>query len=115
MRWISSIGGAIATGAAALVLVSLPSEPVVAEPVAQPIAVAIAIEPTEHQIVDDQPLPPDIDVPDLGDSIADVLAESGYTQFVDSDELAQRLSDDVVQVLISQDAVLVIPSDEGGE
>jgi hypothetical protein len=115
MRWISSIGGVIATGAAMLVLISLPTDPQVSEPVIPPIEVESAPEPIEQSFVE-EPLPaPDMDVPDLGDGIADVLAESGYTQFVGSDELGDSLPDDVVQVLINEEAVLVIPSDEEGE
>jgi hypothetical protein len=115
MRWISSIGGVIATGAAVLVLVSLPTEPQASEAETAPIEVESIVEPVEQTTVEEQPLRPDLDVPDLGDGIADVLAESGYTQFVGSDELTESLPDDVVQVLITEDAVLVIPSEEEGE
>ncbi len=115
MRWISSIGGVIATGAAVLVLMSLPTDPQVSEPVTPPIEVEVAAEPTEQPFVEEQLPAPDLDVPDLGDGIADVLAESGYTQFVGSDELTDSLPDDVVQVLLKEDAVLVIPSDEESE
>lgn len=115
MRWISSIGGAIATGAAVLVLLSLPTEPQAAEAVEPPTEVESAVEPVEQSIVEVQPPDPDLDVPDLGDGISDVLAESGYTQFVGSDELTNTLPDDIVQVLITEEAVLVIPSEEEGE
>lgn len=113
MRWISSIGGVIATGAAVLVLISLPTDPDVVEVVVSPIE--IESEPVEESFVE-EPLPePDLDVADLGEGIADVLAENGYTQFVGSEELTEQLPDDVVQVLINEDAVLVIPSEEEGE
>jgi hypothetical protein len=115
MRWISSIGGVIATGAAVLVLVSLPTEPQASESATPPLEVESIVEPVEQTTVEEQPPQPDLDVPDLGDGIADVLAESGYTQFVGSDELTESLPDDVVQVLIKEEVVLVIPSEEEGE
>ena len=111
MRWISSIGGAIATGAAVLVLISLPTDPDVVDAVVAPIEIG----PVEESFVEEQLAEPDLDVADLGEGIADVLAESGYTQFVGSEELTEHLPDDVVQVLIDEDAVLVIPSEEEGE
>jgi hypothetical protein len=114
MRWISSIGGAIATGAAVLVLLSLPTGSQATETVEPPIEFESAPEPVEQSTVEEQPPAPDLDVPDLGDGIADVLAESGYTQFVGSDELTNTLPDDIVQVLIKEEAVLVIPSEEEG-
>jgi hypothetical protein len=115
MRWISSIGGVIATGAAALVLISLPTDPQVSEPVTPPIETESAAEPTEQSFVEQEVPAPDLNVPELGDGVADVLQANGYTQFVGSEELADSLPDDVVQVLISEEAVLVIPSDEESE
>jgi hypothetical protein len=115
MRWISSIGGAIATGAAVLVLISLPTDPDVVDVVVSPIEIESEIGPVEESFVEEQLPEPDLDVADLGEGIADVLAESGYTQFVGSEELTEHLPDDVVQVLINEDAVLVIPSEEEGE
>ena len=115
MRWISSIGGVIATGAAALVLISLPTDAQVDESAPPPIEAVPEVEPVDQSFVEEQPAEPDLDVPELGDGIADVLADSGYTQFVGSEELTENLPDDVVQVLIDEDAVLGIPSDDGGE
>lgn len=115
MRWISSIGGAIATGAAVLVLISLPTEPQASELATPPLDIENVVQPAEQSHVEQEVPAPDIDVPDLGDGIADVLAESGYTQFVGSDELGESLPDDVVQVLINEETVLVIPSDEESE
>jgi hypothetical protein len=115
MRWISSIGGAIATAAAVLVLVSLPTDHQVVEAVETPIDVEDTFESTTEPFVDEQPGLPDLDVPDLGEGIADVLAGGGYTQFIGSEELTERLPDDVVQVLVNDEAVLVIPSEEEGE
>lgn len=115
MRWISSIGGVVATGAAALVLISLPTDAQVPEPVTLPIGAETEVESAEKSFVEEQTPEPDFDVPDLGDGIADVLADSGYTEFVGSEELMESLSDDVVQVLINEETVLVIPSDDGGE
>ena len=113
MRWISSIGGVIATGAAVLVLISLPTDPDVVDAVVSPIESEIV--PVEESFVEEQLPEPDLDVADLGEGIADVLAESGYTQFVGSEELTENLPADVVQVLINEDVVLVIPSEEERE
>ena len=119
MRWISSIGGVIATGAAVLVLISLPTDPDVVDAVVSPIEIDSGIDSEigtlEESFVEEQLPEPDLDVADLGEGIADVLAESGYTQFVGSEELTENLPDDVVQVLINEDVVLVIPSEEEGE
>ena len=120
MRWISSIGGVIATGAAVLVLISLPTDPDVVDAVVSPIEIESEIGTVEESFVEEsfveEQLPePDLDVADLGEGIADVLAESGYTQFVGSEELTENLPDDVVQVLINEEVVLVIPSEEEGE
>jgi hypothetical protein len=110
MRWISAIGGAIATGAALLVLISLPTDAVIPEVAATPVVVEVA--PAEQPVVIEQTATRDLPVPDLGEGIADVLAESGYTQFTSVDELSEVLPEDVVQVLIDEQAVLVIPSEE---
>ncbi len=110
MRWISAIGGMIATGAALLVLTTLPTDAEVPEVAATPVVVDVA--PVEEPLVIDQTVITDLDVPDLGEGIADVLAEGGYTQFTSIDELSEVLPDDVVQVLIDEQAVLVIPSEE---
>jgi hypothetical protein len=115
MRWISSISGVIATGAAVLVLISLPTDPEVSEAVEMPVDTMSQMEPAEQSLVEELPPAPSLDVPHLGEGIADVLAESGYTQFVDSQELTDTLPDDVVQVLINEESVLVIPSEEEGE
>ena len=115
MRWISSIGGVIATGAAVLVLISLPTDPDVVDAVVSPIEIESEIGTVEESFVEEQLPEPDLDVADLGEGIADVLAESGYTQFVGSEELTENLPDDVVQVLINEEVVLVIPSEEEGE
>lgn len=120
MRWISTIGGVIATGAALLVLVSLPSESVPAESasaetVEPPIAVLAEVEQIGEPINGEQLPEPDLDVAGLGRGIANVLADSGYTQFVGSGELMEKLPDDVVQVLMNEEAVLVIPSQEETE
>ena len=112
MRWISSIGGIIATGAAIAVLVSLPTGTPPVEAVNSPIGETTLTEPPGQQVVIEQPAEHDLSVPDLGDGLTDILAESGYTQFVGTTELSEMLSDDVVQVLISEEAVLVIPSSE---
>ena len=110
MRWISAIGGTIATGAALLVLISLPGNAEVPEVAATPVVAEVA--PVEQPLVVDQTVTRDLSVPDLGEGIDDVLAESGYTQFTSVDELSKVLPDDVVQVLIDEEAVLVIPSEE---
>ena len=115
MRWISSIGGVIATGAAVLVLISLPTDPDVVDAVVSPIEIDSEIGTVEESFVEEQLPEPDLDVADLGEGIADVLAESGYTQFVGSEELTENLPDDVVQVLINEEVVLVIPSEGEGE
>lgn len=115
MRWISSIGGVIATGAAVLVLISLPTDAQADESATPPIEAVSEVKPVEQSFVEEQSPEPDLDVPQLGDGIADVLADSGYTQFVGSEELTENLPDDVVQVLINEDAVLVIPSEDGVE
>jgi len=110
MRWISAIGGTIATGAALLVLISLPTNAEVSEATANPVVVEVA--PITQPLVTEQGATADLPVPDLGEGIADVLAESGYTQFTSVEELSEVLPEDVVQVLIEEQAVLVIPSEE---
>ena len=114
MRWISSIGGMIATGAAIAVLVSLPTGTPPPEAVNSPIEEATWVEPPAQQVVIEEPAQPELSVPDLGEDLTGVLAESGYTQFVGATELSESLSNDVVQVLISEEAVLVIPSSGEG-
>ncbi len=113
MRWVSSIGGVIATGAAIAVLVSLPTEPPLSVVADSPVEEASVVEPPVQQIVIEEPVQHDLSVPELGDGVTDVLAEGGYTQFVGISELSESLADDVVQVLISEEAVLVIPSKDG--
>ncbi len=114
MRWLSSIGGIIATGAAIAVLVSLGTVSQPPQAADSPIADASSVEPTAPQVVMEQPVEPEVTVEDLGDDLTEILAESGYAQSVGPSELSDSLPDDVVQVLISEDAVLVIPSEEGG-
>jgi|GEM_PF-5737620 len=110
MRWISAIGGTIATGAALLVLISLPTDAEVSEVAATPVVVEVA--PVTQPLVTEQVATADLGVPDLGEGLSDVLAESGYTQFTSVEELSEVLPEDVVQVLIEEQAVLVIPSEE---
>ena len=99
MRWFSSIGGVIATGAAALVLVSLPTDAQVDESAPPPIEAVPEVEPVDQSFVEEQPAEPDLDVPELGDSIADVLADSGYTQFVGSEDPRRERADRGRQVV----------------
>lgn len=109
MRWISAIGGTIATGAALLVLISLPTNAEVSELATAPV---VEVTPVTQPLVTEQVATGDLGVPDLGEGISDVLAESGYTQFTSVEELSEVLPEDVVQVLIEEQAVLVIPSEE---
>jgi hypothetical protein len=102
----------IATGAAIAVLVSLPTGTSPPDAADSPIEETTWVEPPAQQVVIEQPAEQDLNVPDLGEGLTDVLAESGYTQFVGATELSESLSNDVVQVLISEEAVLVIPSSE---
>ncbi len=113
MRWLSSIGGIIATAAAMAVLISLPAEAPPFAPVESPIEEAAPVTSPPQQIVSEPPVTHDMSVPDLTDNIADVLAKNGYTQFVGSSDLSETLPDEVVQVLIGEEAVLVIPSEPG--
>ena len=114
MRWISAIGGIVATGAALAVLVSLPTGTPLSDAADSSIEPTTQVESPSQEIVLEQPVLPDLSVPELGDEVAGVLAESGYTQFVGSTELSEMLPDDVVQVLIDEGATLVIPSEDGG-
>lgn len=113
MRWISSIGGVIATAAALAVIVSLPSGAPPLDTADLSLEEATSVELPAPPIVIEQQVEHDLSVPSLGDDLTDVLEESGYTQFVGVTELSELLSDDVAQVLISNEAVLVIPSEEG--
>jgi hypothetical protein len=114
MRWLSSIGGIIATGAAIAVLVSLPTETPLPEIASTLIEEVDSSPPHSSQITIEETADRDLSVPDLRDDVTDVLAESGYTQFVGISKLSETLPDDVVQVLINEESVLVIPSEDGG-
>ncbi len=113
MRWVSSIGGVIATGAAIAVLVSLPTRTQAPDAASLPIDVSPPVEPVVQDVVLEQPVEHDMSVAGLGSDLVGVLAEGGYTRFVGAEELSEVLSEDVVQVLISEETVLVIPSEEG--
>lgn len=114
MRWVSSMGGVVATAAAIAVLVSLPTRTQAPDAASLPIEVSTSVESVVQEVVVEHPEDHDMSVADLGSDLVDVLAEGGYTQFVGAEELSQVLSEDVVQVLISEETVLVIPSEEGG-
>lgn len=113
MRWISPIGGLIATGAAILVLVSLPTGTQPPDATSSLTERTSSVEPVVQQLNVEQPIGHNLSVANLDEELVDVLAESGYTQFVGAGELFESLSDDIVQVLIREEAVLVIPSKEG--
>jgi hypothetical protein len=112
MRWISSIGGIIATGAAIAVLVSLSTVTPPPDAASSPVEETTSTELPVERVVVEEPVELDLSVPDLAEGLTDVLAEGGYTQFLGATELSETLSDDVVQVLIREAAVLVIPSGE---
>jgi hypothetical protein len=49
------------------------------------------------------------EVPELGESVANVLADGGFTEFVGSTELGQTLPKSVVDLLVAEEIVLVVP------
>lgn len=109
MRWIPAISGAIATAAAVLVLASVPQTED-AEVVSAPMVTTVDLPTTTTSApVPDVASPVVPDVPELGESVADVLADGGFTEFVGSAELTQTLPEEVVDLLIAEGTVLVVP------
>lgn len=113
MRWIPAVSGALATAAAVLVLASVPQGED-AEAVSAPIVTSVDLvaRTTSVPLADIAP-PVAPEVPELGESVADVLAVEGFTEFVGSRELTRTLPEDVVDLLIAEGTVLVVP-DSGG-
>ena len=105
MRWIPAAAGLVATAAAVVVLASIqtapePLEAIATETTTQPgVPTVEVVEPAEQ---------PAVGVPDLAGSVADVLAQDGYTEFVGETRLIESLPADVVQLLIDSEAVLLI-------
>ncbi len=115
MRWIPAISGAISTAAAVVVLAFVPQgqvteqvpEPLVAQtgPEGFEIGESDPVEattPTRALLVAPEVTP---DVPELGSTLADVLADGGFTEFVGATELSRTLPESVVDVLIAEGSV----------
>lgn len=117
MRWIPAISGVVATAAAVVVLLSVPQSQVVEAvptPIVTPADIVAATAPTRLVEISPSVTP---EVPELGSSVADVLAEGGFTEFVGSTELGRTLPESVVDVLVAEGVVLVVPKivpDNGG-
>jgi hypothetical protein len=92
----------------------LPAGTTPSPPVDPPFEEIASVQEPGQEIVVEQLAEYDLSVADLETDITDVLADGGYTQFMGASELSETLSDDVVQVLIDEEAVLVIPSSDGG-
>jgi hypothetical protein len=109
MRWIPAISGAIATAAALLVLASVPQGEDT-EVVSAPIVTSVDLVATTTSAPMADVAPPVVpDVPELGESVANVLADGGFTEFVGSTELGQTLPKSVVDLLVAEEIVLVVP------
>jgi hypothetical protein len=109
MRWIPAISGAIATAAALLVLTSVPQGEATGV-VSAPIVTSVdPVAPTTSASMADVAPPVAPGVPELGESVANVLADGGFTEFVGSTELGQTLPKSVVDLLVAEEIVLVVP------
>lgn len=112
-RWVSTIAGLIATFAGTLVLVSLPPGEATPEP--SP-AIVSEVNIDEDSTMDEaiELVAPNLPrVGGVSTAVSDALTESGYTEFLDVDSLSDMLPTSVIDVLIAEGAVLVVP-DEGG-
>ena len=113
MRWVSALAGSVATGAAAIVLVSVgqaASAGTVAGIEPPPPSAAEIVEAVTTTVPAPSPLP---SVGDLDDAVADALGSTGYAQTLTPAEQDQ-LDPAVVQALSDAGVVLVI-REEGGD
>jgi hypothetical protein len=112
MRWFTAIGGVIATAAAIVVLQALsttPPEETAAEPTRMPPPVAVLFETVPAASTDDSVLET---LPGLSPVVAEALADAGYSGFATDENIEGSLSPEVVQTLVANGAVLVIPQTE---
>ncbi len=113
MRWVSALAGSVATGAAAIVLVSVgqtASATAVAGSEILPPSAAEVAAPITTPITEPSQLP---SVGTLDDAVAEALGNTGYAQSLTPDEQAE-LDPAVVRVLSDAGVILVI-REEGGD
>jgi len=110
MRWISAVGGAIVTAAAVAVIASATSAPSpsgaapsLAAPLAPPPPLIVE-QPSTTTTVAADPV-----VTGLDPSVSEALTTLGYTDFVSESDLRGQLPKSVVDALIDDAAVLVVP------
>ena len=111
MRWFTAIGGVIATAAAIIVLQALsttPPEETAAKPTTVPPPVAVFFEEIPSATIDDSVLET---LPGLSPSVAEALADAGYSGFATDENIEGSLSPAVVQTLVANGAILVIAQD----
>ncbi len=112
MKWFATITGVAATAAGVFALGAVAAAPETPDFEESVVSVAPADEEIQfgETVIYEEVAAHPADVSGIDPSISSVLSESGYTEFVGRDELAGDLPPEVLELLIANNAVLVVPS-----